>query len=110
MPIESLVPELALGSVSIIAATVVIVESLKRLGFTSDDGAVTAPRAAVVTGLTLGAVWVASELFPAAAPYIFVATAGAIGGLVAGLVYDLAGAAFLGYLERVAGAVFNRPD
>ena len=107
---EGLIPELALGTVSVIAAVIVIVESLKSLGFASDDGPITPPRAAVGTGLALGAVWVASELFPVAAPYIFVATAGVTGGLVAGLVYDVAGEAFLAYIQRVASAVLNRGE
>jgi len=104
---EGFVPELMLGAVSVIVATVVIVESLKRLDFVSDKSAVNAQKAAVLVGFGLGLVWLATQLFPVAASYIVVAVLGLIGGLNAGLAYDLAGRAFFARLQKVTDALFG---
>lgn len=104
---QNLVPQLFLGGVSVIVGVVLIVESLKRLGFANEDAWLTSPRAALLTGVSLGAVALSSELFPAASTYIQTGATYVLGGIAAGLAYDFAGKAFIARMQSVVDALFG---
>ena len=101
--------QLALGSVPAIVLVFLIVEGLKRYGFVDyDDSAwFTAPRAGLTAGLVLAVIALVAAFVPAAAPVIEIAAPIVVGGLVAGLFYDLAGARLLARVQAVIDALLG---
>jgi len=100
--------QLALGSVPAVFLVFLIVEGLKRYGVVNGEGAwLTAPRAGLTAGLVLAAVALVAAFVPTTAPYIAVAAPIVVGGLVAGLFYDLAGAGLLARVQAVIDALLG---
>ena len=105
---ESGLLQLALGSVPAIVLVFLLVEGLKRYGFVNGDGTwFTAPRAGLTAGLVLAVVALVAAFVPAAAPIIATAAPIVVGGLVAGLFYDIAGAGLLARVQAVIDALLG---
>lgn len=106
---DSLVPQLILGGVPVVVGVILIVESLKRLGFAGDEKWLTAQRAALLTGIGLGGVALGADpnlsgdvpaIIQTIAMYVF-------GGIAAGLGYDLVGDAFFQRLQATLNSLFG---
>ncbi len=107
---ENFVPELLLGGVSGIVAVVLIVESLKRLGFAGEDTWLTPQRAALLSGIVLGGLALAVQLpiTLTVAVVVDAIAANLFAGIAAGLAYDLVGDAFFARLQAVTDAILSR--
>lgn len=98
---------LLLGAVPAMFLVFVIVEGLKTYGFVSDKGWFTAPKAGLTVSLGVIAVALVGAFVPGAAAVIAVVAPIVLGGLVAGLFYDLAGALFREKVAAVINALFG---
>ena len=102
--------QLALGSVPAIVLVFLIVEGLKRYGVVNGKGVLTAPQAGLTVALGLTVVALVAAFVPAAAPVIAIAAPIVVGGLVAGLFYDVAGAGLLVRVQAVIDALLGNGE
>jgi hypothetical protein len=107
MDATEFLPIIAIGIVPVVVLVFLAVEGLKAYGFISGDGWLTAPRAGLTTGILLGIVAFAAELFPDIANYIATGATYIAGGLVAGLFYDLVGAGLLARVKAGLAGLFG---
>lgn len=83
---------LLIGGLPLALGVLLGVQGLKVYGFVNGDSAA---RSAIIIGLILGVGWLASALFPEAAPYIDLVYTAFVGSMVAGLFYEYIAAPFL---------------
>jgi hypothetical protein len=96
-----------LGVLPLIVIVVTVVEGLKVYEVIGDNGSIA--KAAIGTGLTLGALGLASELYPPAAPYIQKTTFWLVAGVTGGLGYELGGKALLIRIKATVAGVLGVP-
>ncbi len=99
--------QLMLGSAPAAILVYLIVQGLKVYGLFDGEGWLTAPRAALTTALVLIVVALVSEFVPDAAPYIAATAPLVVGGLTAGLFYEIAGDPLLERVQAVIAALFG---
>ena len=98
---------LLLGAVPAMFIVYVIVEGLKTYGFVSDKGWFTAPKAGLTVGLGVIAVALIGAFVPGAEAVIAVVAPIVLGGLVAGLFYELVGDLLREKVAAVINALFG---
>ena len=99
---------IVLGVLPIILLVWLLVEAFKTYGLINEESWLTAPKAGLSFGVLLGLIALSTELFPAAAVYIILATRYVFGGIFAGLFYELIGESVMDFVKATVARLFNR--